>query len=238
MFSYLSTVSTLAISPSYVPSISYTFKDYSFGNQTSVTHYADEYREDYRSEARNASYVSRYEGGSIYGGSGNDTFTGGNGADFLYGGFGNDQMSGGAGNDQLYGEDGNDRMSGGYGDDMLFGGAGSDTLIFGRGDGSRDFGDGGAGNDTFQIGLYGANNRLELVGGAGSDTFDFQPGYSGHTLISDWSRDDILDLRGSGISTIDWDMANTVTLTFFNGATAEIRGCDNYDYMWNYQILV
>lgn len=64
----------------------------------------------------------------IYGGAGNDTLTGGAGADRIYGQAGNDIIDGSAGNDKLYGGSGNDTLIGGRGDDRLYGGWGMDTL--------------------------------------------------------------------------------------------------------------
>jgi subtilase family serine protease len=68
---------------------------------------------------------------NIAGGSGNDTMTGGSGADLLQGGRGNDLIRGAAGTDQLEGGVGNDVLFGGDGKDRLIGEAGADTLYTG-----------------------------------------------------------------------------------------------------------
>ena len=68
---------------------------------------------------------------NIAGGSGNDTMTGGSGADLLQGGRGNDVIRGAGGADQLEGGVGNDVLFGGDGRDRLIGDAGADTLYTG-----------------------------------------------------------------------------------------------------------
>jgi Ca2+-binding RTX toxin-like protein len=105
------------------------------------------------------------------GGSGEDSYGGGNFVDVLSGGGGNDALGGAGGNDildggqgddQLYGEDGGDDLTGGDGNDRLIGHAGADTLRGGSGDDilnggdgtpipAADWIDGGAGRDTFAL---------------------------------------------------------------------------------------
>ncbi len=90
----------------------------------------------------------------IYGMSGQDYLSGGNGDDTIFGGTGADHILGGAGNDTLSGDEGDDCIDGGTGNDTIIGGAGADTLsggddrdlIFG---GAGDIVDGGAGGDDF-----------------------------------------------------------------------------------------
>ena len=73
----------------------------------------------------------------ILGGSGNDTFTGTDGADYIDGNNSpsapnasdNDTIDGGDGNDQLFGRGGNDLITGGSGDDAIDGGAGIDVAM-------------------------------------------------------------------------------------------------------------
>ena len=90
---------------------------------------------------------------SIWGYTGNDTISGGAGADKIWGnagndslvgGDGNDAISGGAGNDRIYGNAGNDNLAGGDGNDAIAGGAGNDKIY------------GNAGNDN----LHGATREL------------------------------------------------------------------------------
>ena len=65
----------------------------------------------------------------LFGGAGNDTLTGGSGADLLFGQAGNDTLLGKGGNDLLFGGADNDTLTGGAGGDQLFGQAGNDTLL-------------------------------------------------------------------------------------------------------------
>ena len=55
----------------------------------------------------------------LFGGFGNDTITGGGGADVLEGEAGDDSLVGGAGRDILVGGDGTDKLDGGADDDIL-----------------------------------------------------------------------------------------------------------------------
>ena len=64
-------------------------------------------------------------GAQVYAAGGNDTVTGGSGADFLWGGAGNDTIIGNAGNDVLVGETGADTLTGGAGIDALYGNSGN-----------------------------------------------------------------------------------------------------------------
>jgi VCBS repeat-containing protein len=89
-------------------------------------------------------------GGSVQvtvkvGGGGEDTLTGGTGADLLFAQSKDDALSGGDGNDLLCGYSGSDTLSGGAGDDSLEGGSGSDRLTGGSG---ADRFSGGSGTDV------------------------------------------------------------------------------------------
>lgn len=59
----------------------------------------------------------------VFGGTGNDTLSGGGGGDILLGGEGNDKISGRAGRDLLIGGAGKDTLRGGDGDDIVIGGS-------------------------------------------------------------------------------------------------------------------
>jgi Ca2+-binding RTX toxin-like protein len=96
---------------------------------------------------------------NLFGGAGNDTLTGGSGADMLFGESGNDTLLGKGGADFLFGGGGNDVLTGGAGDDQVFGQDGNDRMIWNPGDGT-DLNEGGAGNDT-----------VEVNGGNGAETF-------------------------------------------------------------------
>ena len=96
---------------------------------------------------------------NLFGGTGNDTLTGGSGADMLFGQADNDTLLGKGGADLLFGRVGNDVLTGGDGDDQMFGEAGNDRMAWNSGDDS-DLMEGGAGTDT-----------AEVNGGNGSETF-------------------------------------------------------------------
>jgi hypothetical protein len=89
----------------------------------------------------------------IYGGDGNDTLTGGAGADYIEGGLGNDNLYGNAGNDTLIGSGGDDKLYGGDGNDEMRAHSGADIL------------EGGNGNDT----MNGGSDGDVLKGDAGND---------------------------------------------------------------------
>ena len=110
------------------------------------------------------------------GGSGNDTITGNDVANYLDGGAGNDTIYGGAGDDVLVGGDdtdsspghvahNDDYLAGGIGDDQLYGGLGNDRLFGGT---DNDFLSGGDGDDA----LSGEGGIDTLDGGNGNDWLD------------------------------------------------------------------
>ncbi|WP_407526948.1 calcium-binding protein [Methylobacterium oryzisoli] len=95
----------------------------------------------------------------LFGGIGNDTLTGGSGADLLFGQSDNDVLFGKGGADALFGGAGNDTLTGGDADDQVFGEAGNDRMIWNPGD-DTDLFEGGEGSDT-----------AEVNGGNGAETF-------------------------------------------------------------------
>jgi Ca2+-binding RTX toxin-like protein len=96
---------------------------------------------------------------NIFGGAGNDTLTGGSGADMLFGQDGNDTLLGKGGSDFLFGGAGNDTLTGGDGNDQVFGESGNDRMIWNPGD-DTDLNEGGADTDT-----------TEVNGGGGAEVF-------------------------------------------------------------------
>ncbi|MGX9965566.1 Calx-beta domain-containing protein, partial [Roseomonas sp. F4] len=66
----------------------------------------------------------------IVGTAGNDTLTGGNGADSIVGLEGDDSLVGGVGNDTLVGNDGADTLFAGPGNNLIAGGYGIDTAVY------------------------------------------------------------------------------------------------------------
>jgi Ca2+-binding RTX toxin-like protein len=95
----------------------------------------------------------------MFGEAGNDTLTGGSGADTLNGGPGNDTLLGKGGADFLFGGADNDTLTGGDADDQVFGDAGNDRLIWNPGD-DTDLNEGGTETDT-----------VEVNGGNGAEVF-------------------------------------------------------------------
>jgi Ca2+-binding RTX toxin-like protein len=96
---------------------------------------------------------------NLFGGAGNDTQTGGSGADMVFGQSGNDTLLGKGGIDLLFGGSENDTLTGGDADDQVFGESGDDRMIWNPGD-DTDLNEGGAGTDT-----------VEVNGGNGDETF-------------------------------------------------------------------
>lgn len=139
---------------------------------------------------------------TLYGGEDKDELYGGEGDDYLDGGGSGDKLSGECGNDYVYGQVDNDTLYGGEGEDNLVGWLGNDTLYGGSG---NDFLDGGFGS----IDIFGqAVNEIDfLIGGAGKDTFLIglsaddgnlaTAGTSNYALIKDLNlKDDFLQLIG------------------------------------------
>jgi len=100
---------------------------------------------------------------NLFGGAGNDTLTGGSGADQLFGQAGNDTLLGKGGADLLFGGDGNDVLIGGTGNDQVFGQGGNDRMIWNPGEGT-DLNEGGNGIDTVEVNC-----------GNGAETFTVTP---------------------------------------------------------------
>jgi Ca2+-binding RTX toxin-like protein len=100
---------------------------------------------------------------NLFGGAGNDTLTGGSGADMLFGQSGNDTLLGKGGFDFLFGGSENDTLTGGDGDDQVFGESGNDRMIWNPGD-DTDLNEGGDGTDT-----------VEVNGGNGAEVFTATP---------------------------------------------------------------
>ncbi|MBU1041025.1 MAG: FecR domain-containing protein, partial [Proteobacteria bacterium] len=95
------------------------------------------------------------------------------GSFIILGGAGNDSLSGGLGADTLSGGEGNDTMVGAGGADILTGGDGNDTVV--ETVASLANIDGGAGNDTINMGttLNSADGLDTIQGGTGNDTLTF-----------------------------------------------------------------
>ena len=129
----------------------------------------------------------------LSGGIGNDTITGGNGADELHGGDGNDTIQAFEGPDEVYGEGGNDSVSAGKEEpeanaaDRVDGGAGFDTIPlidadYGRGfdddvtvtvDGVANDGEAGEGDNVIAVEKFSVSADHATVAGteAADDIF-------------------------------------------------------------------
>ena len=113
-------------------------------------------------------------------------------------------LTGDEGRDLLIGLGGHDRLEGGAGDDQLVGGGGRDRVV------------GGAGDDL-------------LEGGEGRDTFVIRSG-NGHDVISDFSRNDVVDLSRAAAGTgrfRNLDLRETddgVVLALADGGTVTFAG--------------
>ncbi len=85
-------------------------------------------------------------------------------ADSIIGSAGDDVLSGGGGDDYIDGRAGNDVLTTGAGSDTLLGGDGDDRLIYdgATADGSTHVLDGGAGDDTVELRLTGAQYTPEV----------------------------------------------------------------------------
>jgi hypothetical protein len=148
---------------------------------------------------------------SLTGGIGADRILGGTGHDDLWGKDGNDTIEGGSGLDDIYGGKGNDVLRGGSEEDWIEGNEDHDQLTGGSG---TDFLYGGSGID----GLFGGNGVDHLHGGPDPDRFlirtketgTFSQTFDGVTLlIADWIQDDTTqDIRvrftDEGARTLDW----------------------------------
>ena len=139
---------------------------------------------------------------SFFGGSGNDTLTGGSNADSINGGSGADVIFGGAGEDRLIGAAGNDEIHGGEGNDH----------IFGSGDLNTIYGD--AGDDV----IFGGDQVDHIFGGDGIDQ------------IYGLDGDDFLDSGDGGIAgTGGVDQAD---LILGLGGNDTITGGDGLNVLW------
>lgn len=152
--------------------------------------------------------------------------TGGAGNDTLIGGYGNDTLSGGAGNDSLEGGEGNDVIDGGAGNDIirgsskstLLGGDGNDTL-YGRGNG-------GAGDDTYQL-----NNYSLIVDTSGIDTVISYDSFT--TLYTLGSTIENLIIRNANNVTVIGNSLNNI-LTSEAGGNATLSGEGGNDKITGY----
>lgn len=119
----------------------------------------------------NGAFAGTWDPDRFYGGKGDDTAYGWDGADTFFGGADDDSFFGQAGSDIGYGGTGDDKLQGGGDVDTLYGGAGDDWLTLGGFSGSAGEAYGGTGDDLIQV-LSGGIG-LVIDGGAGIDTASF-----------------------------------------------------------------
>jgi Ca2+-binding RTX toxin-like protein len=173
----------------------------------------------------------------LFGGAGNDTLTGGSGADQLFGQAGNDTLLGKGGSDFLFGGSENDTLTGGDGDDQVFGEAGNDRMIWNPGD-DTDLNEGGAGIDTvevnggngaeaFTVTANGARVRFDRINPA---PFSIDIGTSEKLVVNANGGDDTVT-AGNGLAsliqlTVDGGAGND-TITGGDGADVLLGGDGN-----------
>ena len=160
------------------------------------------------------------DGDEVLGGSGDDQLFGHVGDDLMYGGDGDDQITGGAGDDWLVGGAGDDVLTGYLGNDVVIGGAGADLIkggdgndiVDGRSDDTRDYLNGGAGDDILHVGAMDYAN-----GGTGADVFAID--LAADATVDDYDpNSDVIELTYS-------DQAPDLTTTVDdNGITLHADG--------------
>jgi len=181
---------------------------------------------------------------NLFGGTGNDTLTGGSGGDMLFGQSGNDTLLGKGGVDFLFGGSGNDTLTGGDGDDQMFGESGNDRMIWNPGDDS-DLMEGGSGIDTAEVnGGNGAEMFTATANGARVrfDRVDPAPfaldiGTTENLVVNMNGGDDIFSTSGNLAEliriTVDGGAGND-TIRSGNGADLLLGG-DGNDFIGGQQ---
>lgn len=179
--------------------------------------------------------------GELFGGDGNDTLTGGSGADVISGQDGNDILFGHAGNDTLIGGDGNDVVEGDQGADVGILGAGNDVFVWDNGDGS-DRVEGGSGfdemlfngntgtlNEQFTLSVADGDNHALFTRAQGSIVMDLQD--VEHVTINPFAGTDTItinDLTGTGITDVDINLGfDQVTDTIFINDDDDVQLVNN-----------
>jgi len=136
---------------------------------------------------------------------GNDSMTGGAGADVIDGGAGTDTINGNDGNDTLTGGAGNDTITGGAGNDIIVGGAGADNIT------------GGLGDDTLTGSTAGDTN-----GDTDADTFNVDSGIDTITDLNGTTTADILIVNALATALATVTAAFTATSATSNLGTATL----------------
>jgi len=165
----------------------------------------------------------------LFGGFGNDTVTGGSGADQLFGQSDNDIVLGKGGVDFVFGGTENDVLAGGDADDQVFGENGNDVMVWNPGD-DTDLDEGGADVDTVQVNggngieqftatANGLRVRFDRVSPA---PFSIDIGSTEHLVVNANGGDDSFTATGN--------LAALIDLSVDGGAGNDtIRGGDGDD---------
>jgi Ca2+-binding RTX toxin-like protein len=168
---------------------------------------------------------------NLFGGAGNDTLTGGSGADQLFGESGNDTLLGKGGADLLFGGAGNDTVTGGDGDDQAFGQGEDDRIVWGPGD-DTDLNEGGPGLDTVEVnGGNGAEQFTTTANGTRvrfdrltPAPFSIDIGTSEKLVLNANGGDDTFSATGN--------LAALIAITVDGGAGADnLRGSNGVDLL-------
>jgi Ca2+-binding RTX toxin-like protein len=177
---------------------------------------------------------------TVFGGTEDDTITGGGLNDTVLGDAGDDVIDGGAGDDILIGLGGNDSMSGGDGNDALLGSGGSDLLMGNdgndllRGQGaSTDILIGGLGNDIMDGGA--GTDRVQEVGDTDFDLADnslVSPLFGMDTLIS---IEFALLAGGASANTIDAADFNGIATLIGAAGPDTLVGGTNADLLYGFE---
>lgn len=154
---------------------------------------------------------------NLFGGAGNDTMTGGSGADMLFGQAGNDTLLGKGGIDFLFGGSGNDILTGGDGDDQAFGQGGNDRMIWNPGD-DTDLNEGGAGNDTVEVNGGNASEAFTVTANGARVRFD-RVDPAPFSIDIGTSENLVVNMNGGNDSfSASGDLAALIKLTVDGGA--------------------
>ena len=134
----------------------------------------------------------------VYGGSGNDTITGGSDDDIIYADGDNDTVHGRDGNDSVHGDAGVDTVNGNAGNDWVTGDEDADTIS------------GAAGNDQ----VFGGDGVDSIEAGSGDDVVDGGTGNEG-------TLDGGTHVFGDTVRYLDRDAGVTANITTTTGSDGD-----------------
>jgi Ca2+-binding RTX toxin-like protein len=164
----------------------------------------------------------------IRGNGGIDSLFGGRGHDTILGGTDDDSLYGGTGRDRLLGEGGDDYLSGWNGKDTLIGGSGNDELVGGTG---QDLFNGGKGDDILQLLDETEGSRSNYYTAPAQDTLVFRTG-DGNDTVYDFDTDmDLIKIGKGADEYADLTITDNFgsTLITFSDVTISLQGVDIAD---------